>query len=81
MARGASRDACDSHAPSGELLLAVLVSRLGGRQVITADELAEARRLRLDVQSAGDALLLSAELAVHAPPIAQRPAFHLEAEA
>lgn len=67
-----------------KLLLAVLVSRLGGRQVVTDLELAEARSLRLESHRAGDALVLATSTDAFAgpsPPILQPPSFHLEGEA
>lgn len=64
-----------------DLLLAVLVSRLGGRQVVTGDELDEARRLRLErYRVAGGFVVETTPRRRDDAPLA-RPALHLEGEA
>jgi hypothetical protein len=63
-----------------QLLLALLVGRLGGRQVVTDLEFAEARHLRLESCRAGDSLVLEA-IAEPTPPLPNPPLFHLEGEA
>jgi hypothetical protein len=81
MANHALRSGSRETSADVELLLALLVSRLGGRQVATPDELADARRLQLDIQRAGDALVLAVASLRCDPQSSDRPLFHLEGEA